>query len=145
MKKFVFSLESCLKLRRHREEIEELRLGEMLSERQKFLKEAERLRSGLTKTRKEMTERREMTAEEANLYRKYATSLERKLVDVEARRRQLDARIEIQRSILLKARQRRKVVERLKEKRKDRHQQEVDRLDQAEMEDLHLSQRGRRS
>ena len=142
MKKFVFRLESCLRLRRHREEIEEIRLSELTSERQKFLTEKETLQLRLIKTQREMTEKREITSEEINLYRKYATSLEKKILDFAARLRQLQARIDLQRSVLLKARQTRKVIDRLKEKRKERHQYEADRRIQAEMEELHLLQRG---
>ncbi len=143
MKKFAFRLESYLKLRRHREEVEEIRLGELMSERQRFRAERDQLQSKLIKARQEMTIQREITVAEVNLYRKYAAGVERKLVDVAARLRQLEARIDLQRSVLLKARQNRKVVDLLKEKRRVRHQNEVDRLIQAEMEELHLIQRGR--
>jgi len=144
MKKFVFRLESCLKLRRHREEVEEIRLSELMSQRQKFSAETESLQLKLVATQKEMTEVREITSEQVNLYRKYAVSLERKIVDLAARLRQVEARIGLQRSVLLKARQKRKVVDRLKEKRKERHLNEADRRDQAEMEELHLLQNGQK-
>ena len=145
MKKFSFRLESCLKLRRHHEEVEEIRLSELMGERQKVLLETENLQTKLAVTRKEMTARPVITSSEANLYRKYAASLERKITDLAAKLRHLEARIEIQRSILLKARQSRKVIDRLKEKRKERHRVEMDRLIQAEMEEIHLLQRGSRS
>lgn len=144
MKKFVFPLESSLKLRRHREEIEEIRLGELMSRRQKCHAEKEDLQSKLIKTQKEMTEQREITSEEVNLYRKYAASLERRIVDLTAKLRQLEARLDLQRSVLLKARQSRKVVDLLKQKRRKRHQYEADRQVQAEMEELHLLKRGRK-
>ena len=144
MKKFVFRLESCLRLRRHREEVEEIRLSELTSQRRRFQTEKETLQASLINTQKEMTEKKEITSEEVNLYRTYAASLERKIVDLAARLRQLQARIDLQRSILLKARQTRKVVDRLKEKRRERHQYEADRRIQAEMEELHLMQRGQR-
>jgi flagellar export protein FliJ len=145
MKKFAFNLESCLKLRRHREEVEEIRLSELVGDRQRFLSETESLQMSLAATQKEMTQRRVITSQEANLYSKYAASLERKIGDLAVKLRQVEARIEIQRSILLKARQRRKVVDRLKEKRRERHRNEAERLIQAEMEELHLLQRGRQS
>jgi flagellar export protein FliJ len=144
MKKFKFPLESCLKLRRHREEIEEIRLGELMSERRKFQTELEDLQERLNRTQKEMTEKNEITSREVNLYRRYLTSLERRIVDLSGKLRQVDARLDLQRSVLLKARQSRKVVDRLKEKRKKRHQDEADRLLQLEMEELHLLQHGRK-
>jgi len=141
MKKFVFRLESCLRLRRHREEVEEIRLSELMSDRLRFHNEKEQLQLALIGTQKEMTEKKIITSEEVNLYRRYATSLEKKIVDLAARIRQLEARIDLQRSILLKARQTRKVVDRLKEKRRERHQNEADRQIQLEMEELHLLRR----
>jgi len=143
MKKFVFRLESCLRLRRHREEVEEIRLGELMSERQKFHSEKEELERCLARTQKEMTARTEITSEEVNLYRNYTANLDRKIVDLAAKLRQLEARIDLQRSVLLKARQRRKVVDRLKEKRKKRHQRRADHAVQLEMEELHLLRHGR--
>jgi flagellar FliJ protein len=145
MKKFVFRLESCLKLRRHREEVEEIRLGELMSNRLKFRTEREQFQAKLNATQQEMTERSKITSEEVNLYRKYAVSLEKKIVDLAAKIRQLEARIDLQRTLLLKARKSRKVVDRLKEKRRERHQNEADRQVQAEMEELHLLQRGQKS
>jgi flagellar FliJ protein len=145
MKKFAFSLESCLRLRRHREELEEIRLGELLRDRQQILSEKENLQTRLASAKKEMTALPMITSEEANIYRKYAVSLERKIVDLAAKLRQIEARMELQRSILLKARRSRKVVDRLKEKRKERHLNEAERVLQAEMEELHLLQRGNKS
>jgi len=143
MKKFVFRLESCLKLRRHREEVEEIRLGELMGERQKLDTEQEELKRSLIKTQKEMTARTEMTSEEVNLYRNYTANLDRKIVDLAASLRKLEAHIDLQRSVLLKARQRRKVIDRLKEKRKERHQRRADHGLQLEMEELHLQRHGR--
>jgi flagellar export protein FliJ len=92
-----------------------------------------------------MADKQEITSDEVNLYRRYGASLERKIADLVAKLRQLDARVEIQRSILLKARQSRKVIDRLKDKRRERHQRAADQFYQAEMEELHLAHRGRKS
>ena len=143
MKRFVFRLESCLKLRRHREEVEEIRLGELMGERLKLHNEKQVLEDSLMKTQKEMTEKKEITSEEVKLYRDYTSNLDRKIVDLSAKLRQLEARLDLQRSILLKARQSRKVIDRLKEKRSRRHQRAADHRVQLEMEELHLQRHGR--
>ena len=141
MKKFVFRLEPLLRLRRHREELEEIRLGDLMHERKQYKDEEEELQNRLGQTRRQMTEQTVTTSEELNLYQRYAASLERRLLDLGLKLRKLDAHIELQRSVLVKARRHRKVVDRLKEKRRERHHYQQDREDQAELEELHLLQR----
>jgi flagellar FliJ protein len=142
MKKFVFRLESLLRLRRHREELEEVRLGDLMRERQECEEAKEQLQNRLVQTLQQMTARTETTSGELNLYRNYALSLESKLLDLGLSLRKLQAQIEVQRSVLVKVRRHRKVVDRLKDKRRERHQYEQDRKDQAELEELHLLRRG---
>jgi flagellar FliJ protein len=142
MKRFRFKLESCLKLRRHLEESEEIRLGELMREELRLKTENRELRSALAKARREMNKQTRITSEGLNLYRKYIVSLERKIRNIEEELLRLAAKINIQRSILLKARRNRRVVDRLKEKRKQRYSQESDREIQSELEELHRLHQG---
>lgn len=143
MKKFSFPLQSVLDYYRRLEAIEEARLNQLLKEKHDLgaaLHEAQR---SCRRFELELQEKKEIFPNEFLLYGRYISHLQARIHSLTLQGRQLESLIEKQRSVLVAATQRRKVVDRLRERKEEIHNQEVDRLLQQEADDLHLQRRSR--
>jgi flagellar FliJ protein len=138
MKKFSFRLESYLQICHHREQLEQLRLNELLSEARRIREAREELRSSLALVSADLSTQREIHVFEISWYRQRMQFLN---FQIEQAQNRLDAvlgRVATQRNLLVEARKKRRIVEKLREKRFERFQFELDRTLQNEMEDLFL-------
>lgn len=138
MKKFNFRLEPYLGLCRHREDIEQVRLAELVSEAKRIRDMLQTFREGLRRTKDELGARHEIRAYEVGWYRQRIQGLQVQIELTESRLTNLQNLIIRQRLQLIEARRRRKVVEKLRSNRLQHHQQQVELEQQKEIDDLYL-------
>lgn len=133
-----FRLDPCLKIRRHREECEEIRLGELIQDRRDLQASVKAVDRSGQEARAELSEKAEMMAAEALLYQYYFASLDLKQMELTRRCEELDGKVDQQRKKLIEARKDLKVIEKLKDRFLAQRERELDRLAQLELEDLFL-------
>ncbi len=138
MKKFSFALQTVLDYRAHTEEQERVKLGRILVEKHDLIATLSQVRTSLQETRLKLQKRQEIFPYEIRLYRQYISSLEDTLERLRRKEQQLDQQIDSQRHTLLTATQKRKVLDRLKFKSKEKYHQELERYRQKEMDELYL-------
>ncbi len=135
MKRFTFNLEKVLKLRQHQEHEREVELGEIISRCVQAQKEIRRLQE----EKQRVLGGRSFTNQGVAGYaavEAYGQRLER---EIQEQRRTLqeheEERNEAQKRFL-EASRRRKVLEKLKEKKQERHSQELRREEQQELDEI---------
>ena len=138
MKKFSFRLESYLQICLHREQLEQLRLNELMSEERRIREALQDLRAGLAKVSADLSAQREIHVFEISWYRQRMQYVSFQIEQTENRLDAVLGRVAAQRNLLVEARKKRRIVEKLREKRYERFQFELDRTLQNEMEDLFL-------
>jgi flagellar export protein FliJ len=136
MKKF--RLEPCLKVRRHREECEEIRLGELLRELQELNQRLGATREAVVRNRSELSLRKELPASEALQYEYYFHSQALRILELLRERERLQSAIAEQKQTLIEASRARKVVERLEERFVEKQRSEEDQQLQMQLDELHL-------
>ena len=138
MKKFSFALQAVLDYRSYAEEQERLKLGKILAEKHDLIATLSQVRTSLQENRLELQKKKEIYPYEIRLYRQYISSLESTLERLRRKEQQLDKQIDSQRDTLLTATKKRKVLDRLKFKRKEKYHQELERVRQKEIDELYL-------
>ncbi len=138
MKKFSFTLQAVLDYRAYAEEQERIKLGKLLAEKQDLIATLSQVRTSLQETRLELQKRKEIFPYEIRLYRQYISSLESTLERLRRKEQQFDQQIDSQHDTLLSATQKRKVLDRLKFKRKEKYHRELERVRQKEIDELYL-------
>jgi len=145
VKKFKFRLESYLRVCRHRVRAEEIRLREILIERDLILREIDRLEDEKRGKEIEKSQKREFTSIEMRILVNYIESLQLKIYRLTGEVAEIEARIRTQQQRIIEARKTLKPVEKLKQRRKDQYRFEADRELQAVVDELHLLRRSRPS
>lgn len=138
MKKFSFALHAVLDYRAYAEEQERIKLGKILAEKHDLIVTLSQVRTSLQETRLKLQKRKEIFPYEIRLYRQYISSLENSMERLRRKEKQLDQQIDSQRHTLLTATKKRKVLDRLKFKRKEKYHQELERYRQKEIDELYL-------
>lgn len=138
MKKFSFRLEPYLRLCRHREEVEQVRLAELISEAKRIRDLLITFREALSRTKDELGARQEIRVYEVGWYRQRIQGLKVQIEQTESQLANLQDLVIRQRLQLIEARKKRKIVEKLRANRLSRHQQQVDLELQKEVDDLYL-------
>ena len=138
MRKFKFRLEPYLGFCRHLETAEQLRLAEVLGDYSRIQDALRSLVAALERTEAEFSGQRQILVYEAGWYLHRISSLKTDLERLEHRLEEAAERVREQRRQLVEARRKRKIVERLRERRLESHEREVERLHQSEMDDLFL-------
>ena len=138
MKKFSFRLESYLRVCRHREELEQVRLSELVTEAKRLRETLGALRDGRRRTREELGTRREIRVYEVGWFRSRIRGLQDQIELTESQLTNLQNLIIQQRIQLIEARKKRKVVEKLRANRFAEFQKVADLELQKELDDLFL-------
>lgn len=144
MKKFSFRLEPYLRLCLHREELEQVRLAELVTEAKRLREALISLRDSLRRTKEELGHQREIRVYEVGWYRQRIQGLQVQIEQLEAQLANLQHLIIQQRLKLIEARKKRKVVEKLRANRLARHERQIDLELQKEVDDLFLQRLHRR-
>jgi len=143
MKKFQFRLQPYLKICLHREEAEWLRLQELLNE----FKQLERVRDQLAAERqntiREHRAQKVLLVYEAEWFVRRIDFLEQQIASAHMRVVEAETKVSVQRDRLIAARRRRKVVEKLRERRLHQYEAEAAKTLQNEMDDIHLQLQSR--
>jgi len=138
MKKFSFALQAVLDYRAYAEEQERIKLGKILAEKHDLIATLSQVRTSLQETRLKLQKRKAIFPYEIRLYRQYISSLENSMERLRRKEKQLDQQMDSQRNTLLTAIKKRKVLDRLKFKRKEKYHQELERYRQKEIDELYL-------
>ncbi len=138
MKKFSFRLDPYLEISRHQEQLEQLRLTELMNEERRMREAIQDLRSSWGNTSTELSSHREIHAFEIAWYRQRMQFIEQQIEETENRLAVLLERVTVQRNRVVEARKKVSIVEKLRERRLERFQFELDRTLQNEMDDLFL-------
>ncbi len=144
MKKFSFRLEPYLRLCLHREELEQVRLAELVTEAKRLREALLSLRDSLTRTKEDLGRQREIRVYEVGWYRQRIQGLQVQIEQLEVQLANLQDLIIRQRLKLIEARKKRKVVEKLRANRLARHERQVELELQKEVDDLYLQRLHRR-
>lgn len=143
MKKFQFRLEPYHNVCRHHEELEEIRLNELLRQKAEIDTALHQAACRKEEAEAELSSQSEILAEEARIYRRYIQSLKEQIQQLREARSKLEARILRQKNALVEATRKRKVMDRLKERRLQEYQQQANRLEQQEADELFLQRQAR--
>jgi flagellar export protein FliJ len=138
MKKFSFRLDSYLRISRHQEQLEQLRLTELMEEERRTRDAIQDLQSSWANTSTELSSHREIHSFEIGWYRQRMDFIEQQIEETENRLAALLERVAVQRERVVEARKKVRIVEKLRERRLERFQFELDRTLQNEMDDLFL-------
>lgn len=143
MKKFQFKLQSYLNLCIHREESEQIRLQELQARDAELEKALRSVLSRLHETELELRSHAVISSDEVEIYQRYMARLRAESRSLELKKNELQPKLQKQRLSLVEAMQKRKAIERLRERGEQEHVLEVERFLQQENDDLFL-QRSRR-
>jgi flagellar FliJ protein len=138
MKRFSFRLESYLRLCRHREELEQVRLAELVTEAKRVRDTLATLLEALKRTKDELGGRRTIRVYEVGWYRQRIRGLQVQIEQTESQLANLQDLVIQQRLRLIEARKKRKIVEKLRTNRLNQHQRQVELELQKQMDDLYL-------
>lgn len=138
MKKFSFRLEPYLRLCRHREELEQVRLAELITEAKRLREALSMFRQAVNRTKDELGARHEIRVYEVGWYRQRIRGLQSQIEQAETQLANLQDLAIRQRLRLIEARKRRKVVEKLRTNRLNQYQRQVDLELQKQLDDLYL-------
>lgn len=141
MKKFQFRLDSYLKISRHQEEVEQIRLSEILRDRQEVRTKLERNKTDASAAEAFWAEIPIPTAFQAVMHENYMHRLRLQRTVLEEELHRVNEKVEAQRERLKEATQRCEVIEKLKKRRKQDYQLEADRRLQRESDDLFLQRK----
>jgi flagellar export protein FliJ len=143
MKKFRFSLQAVLEHCARVEEIQKAELNRLLVERTHLQRKLEET-AALRETRvEELQNRKEIFPYEIDLYRRYINRLDEECSFLSRQLEESDRKIEMQRREVVVARQKSRVIEKLRKNRENEHAQEADRMLQQESDELFLHRRSR--
>ena len=138
MKKFSFRLDSYLRISRHQEQLEQLRLTELMEEERRTRDAIQDLQSCWANTSTELSSHREIHSFEIGWYRRRMDFIEQQIEETENRLAALLERVAVQRERVIEVRKKVRIVEKLRERRLDRFQIELDRSLRNEMDDLFI-------
>jgi flagellar export protein FliJ len=143
MKKFKFSLQSVLEHCARVEEIEKAELNRLLADRIRVEKKLDETAAKRLKQVEELQNKKEMFPYEIDLYRRYINRLDEDCSFLARQLEDMDRRVEKQRNEVIAARQRSRIVEKLRKNREADYIQEADRVLQQESDELFLQRRSR--
>jgi non-homologous end joining protein Ku len=116
MKRFEFSLETVRRWRLERAGIEELKLRQILAEKQKLAVTKVQIQSEMTQTARQLLGQRSMHSFELESLDSYRLHVRDRVRKIENQERQCEARIVEQRNRVLEARRQFELLERLRQK-----------------------------
>jgi flagellar biosynthesis chaperone FliJ len=145
MKRPEFKLESYLNVCRSRQELEEVRMGELTREEMGLESSMKDCAARINQTIEEKSrlEDGEILVREILLYQQYLATLRDQASRLKDRKDALNVKVEEQRKQLMSAMRMQKVVSKLKERSKKLHLKKADRSLQEEVDELYLLQFGR--
>jgi hypothetical protein len=116
MKRFQFTLETVRRWRLERAGIEELKLGQIMAEKQQLAATKGQIQSAMTETARQLLGQRSMKSFELESLDSYRLHVRGRVRDIENQERQCEARIVQQRHQLLEARRQFELLEQLRQK-----------------------------
>jgi hypothetical protein len=116
MKRFEFTLETVRRWRLERAGIEELKLGQIMAEKQKLAATKGQIQSAVAETARQLLGQRFMESFELESLDSYRLHVRGRVRDIESQERQCDARIVQQRNQVLEARRQFELLEQLRQK-----------------------------
>lgn len=143
MRRFVFRLESVLRWRRSRFELEQNRLRELAAERDRIRLRLRRLEEQRRRLEGELLASGTLSGAELAALEAWRLRQRVERARCEQALAEAERRVEAQREQALEARRRLRLLERLKERRYAEWQTEADREAEALAAECHLARRGR--
>jgi|SRR5690606_5147450 len=141
MKKFHFRLDSYLKISRHQEELEQIRLFEILRDREEVRAKLEKNQVDQSAAQAFWAEIPIPTASQAVMHENYMQRLRHQRIALEEKLHRVNDKLEAQQERLKKTTQRCEVIEKLKKRRKQDYESQADRWLQRESDDLFLQRK----
>jgi flagellar export protein FliJ len=134
-----------MKVCQHQVNAEQLRLRQLLTEKDRILLAIKKLKEKIEENENRKSQKKEFSSREIQVIISYIDSLNFKIFQLTNELAEMETKISRQRDRLIEARRRLKPVEKLKEYRKQQHDYEVDRELQAVVDELHLLRLNRES
>ncbi len=144
MKRFSFRLQSVLDLYSLREELELIKLNDLLRQVTEVESTIAKHMAAMQITGQGLRGRKELSPQELTVSDRYLSHLREQVRQLGTQVIKLESKTTEQRDLVVSASRQRKVFEALKDRERRQYDQGLERLEQQEMDELHLQHRSSR-
>ena len=144
MKRFSFRLQSVLDLYSLREELELIKLNDLLRQGTEVESAIKKHVEAMQSAGQELRRRKELSPQELTISDRYQSHLREQVRQLGTQAVKLETLTTEQRDLVVSASSQRKVFETLKDRQQKEHDQFLERVEQQEIDELHLQHRAGR-
>lgn len=144
MKRFSFRLQSVLDLYSSREELELIKLNDLLCRGTEVESAIRKHVEAMQSVGQELRRRKELSPQELIASDRYQSHLREQVRQLGTQALKLETLTTEQRDLVVSASRQRKVFETLKDRQQQEHDQSLERVEQQEIDELHLQHRAGR-
>ncbi len=143
MKRFSFRLQSVLDFYSLREELELIKLNDLLRQGSEVESTIAKHMEAMRRAGRDLRGRKELSPQELTVSDSYQSHLREQVRQLGTQAIKLETKTTEQRDLVVSASRQRKVFEALRDRERREYDQNLERLEQQEMDELHLRHRSR--